>query len=112
MSKGFRDGTMDSDKAITYLSYVGFLFLFPLLLRKNSTFAQFHAKQGLIISILWLFSLTIAPILNKPLSWLLIVLVIFASLVGLWTVRKEEKKRMFLIGDLAAQIKFPWDNLN
>jgi len=45
--------TQDKDildnKNITVLSYVWILCLVPLLGKRNSKFAQFHAKQGLVL---------------------------------------------------------------
>lgn len=39
---------IEENKAITALSYLGILVLIPLLAKKESKFAQFHAKQGLV----------------------------------------------------------------
>lgn len=39
------------NKFVAALSYVGILFLVPLLVKKDSPFAQFHAKQGLVLCI-------------------------------------------------------------
>jgi hypothetical protein len=44
---------IQDNKAITYLSYIGLLFLVPMLAKKESKFAMFHAKQGLILTIGW-----------------------------------------------------------
>lgn len=38
---------IDDNKIIACLSYVGILFLIPLLAKKDSKFCQEHAKQGL-----------------------------------------------------------------
>jgi len=35
-----------NNKGLSILSYLGILFLIPLLTAKHSKFAQFHAKQG------------------------------------------------------------------
>lgn len=39
------------NKMISALSYFGILFLIPLLARKDSKFAQEHAKQGAVVFI-------------------------------------------------------------
>ncbi len=39
------------NKLVAALSYIGILFLVPLLVKKDSPFAQFHAKQGLVLSV-------------------------------------------------------------
>ncbi len=44
---------IEDNKAIAALSYLGLLVLIPLLAKKDSPFAQFHAKQGLVLLIAW-----------------------------------------------------------
>lgn len=39
------------DKLMAALSYLGILVLIPLLMKKESSFVQFHAKQGLVLFI-------------------------------------------------------------
>ncbi len=46
------DSDVEQNKAIAALSYVWILCLVPLLGKRNSKFAQFHAKQGLILFII------------------------------------------------------------
>lgn len=41
-------------KVMAALSYVGILCLIPLLAMKGSRFAQEHAKQGLLLLIVWI----------------------------------------------------------
>lgn len=42
-----------ANKYIAALSYIGILFLVPLLLKTDSPFAQFHGKQGLVLAIVF-----------------------------------------------------------
>ena len=44
-----QDPDVEANKNIAALSYVFILFLIPLLSKHNSKFAQFHAKQGLVL---------------------------------------------------------------
>ena len=39
------------NKLVAALSYIGILFLVPLLVKRDSPFAQFHAKQGLVLCV-------------------------------------------------------------
>lgn len=39
------------NKYVAALSYIGILFLVPLLLKRDSAFSQFHAKQGLVLCV-------------------------------------------------------------
>ena len=42
---------IDENKLMAVLSYIGVLVLIPLLAKKDSPYAQFHAKQGLVLLI-------------------------------------------------------------
>lgn len=42
---------IEANKLMSIFSYVGILFLVPLLAAKNSKFARFHANQGLVLFI-------------------------------------------------------------
>ena len=53
---------VEENKAIACLSYVGILFLIPMLAKKESKFAQDHAKQGL--------ALFIADVVVSLIAWI------------------------------------------
>lgn len=40
---------INANKVYGILSYIGFLFVIPLLAAKDSRFAKFHANQGLVV---------------------------------------------------------------
>lgn len=42
---------IEANKGIACLSYIGILFLIPMLAKKESKFAQEHAKQGMVMFI-------------------------------------------------------------
>ncbi|MFC1678387.1 DUF4870 domain-containing protein [Patescibacteria group bacterium] len=44
-----KDKDVEENKTMAVLSYIWILCLVPLLAKRDSKFAQFHAKQGLII---------------------------------------------------------------
>lgn len=48
-NKNGEKNDIEQNKNFAALSYVFILFLIPLLGRKKSRFAQFHAKQGLVL---------------------------------------------------------------
>lgn len=45
----FAEADIKENKFVAALGYLSILFLVPLLLKKDSPFAQFHAKQGLYL---------------------------------------------------------------
>ena len=63
---------VQENKAIACLSYLGILCLIPLLAKKDSPYAQAHAKQGLVMMIA--FILVAIPFIGW--IWGLLVLVV------------------------------------
>ncbi|MDP3970683.1 MAG: hypothetical protein Q8P90_03205 [bacterium] len=51
----FDQKDIDENKVIAALSYLGILVFIPLLAKKDSKFAQAHAKQGVVMFIAMLF---------------------------------------------------------
>lgn len=47
----FDQKDIDENKVMACLSYVGILFLIPMLAKKESRFCQEHAKQGIVMFI-------------------------------------------------------------
>jgi len=43
------DKEVKEGKSLAWLSYLGLLFLIPLLAGKDNRFAKFHAKQGMVL---------------------------------------------------------------
>ncbi|KKQ52076.1 MAG: hypothetical protein US70_C0011G0028 [Parcubacteria group bacterium GW2011_GWD2_38_11] len=85
------------NKAWALLSYLGVLVLVPLIGKTDSSFAQFHAKQGLVILGGWVLSWL-------PFGFVFAVAAIVFSVLGLINVAKGEKKKLPIIGDLAEKI--------
>ena len=46
------DNDIEKNKTVAALSYAWILFLVPLLSKRHSKFAQFHAKQGLVLFVI------------------------------------------------------------
>ncbi len=95
--------------ALALLSYLWILFLVPLLAAKDDEFAQFHAKQGLVLFIFWV-AIWIAsiPLLIIPiLGWLVILVAYIAAFVffimGIVNVLKGKKKELPVIGKFAKK---------
>jgi uncharacterized membrane protein len=88
---------ISEDKVITLLSYIGILFLVPLLLKKEDKFAKFHAKQGLVLCIGWIF--TWVPYIG----WLLWIVLAIFSIWGIVNVINGKYTKLPLVGDLAEK---------
>ena len=93
---------VEENRAITYLSYLGLLFLVPMLVKKDSKFAQFHAKQGLVLTVACFIGSFLIPVFGLGLLIYLGVLIL--SIMGLLSVNNGEMKELPLVGDLAKKI--------
>jgi uncharacterized membrane protein len=86
------------NKLWAVLSYLGVLVIVPLIGKTDSPFAQFHAKQGLVILAGWVLA-------YLPFGFIFAIAAIVFSVLGLINVAKGEKKKLPIIGDLAEKIK-------
>jgi len=97
-SQAGTDQDIEDNKVVAALSYIWLLFLIPMLLKKDSKFCQFHAKQGLI---LFLFSLIAwFPIIG----WLVGLAIIIISVMGIVKTLAGESWEVPFIYDLSKKI--------
>ncbi len=89
---------VDDNKVIAALSYIGILFLIPLLAKRESKFCQEHAKQGLVLFIVWIVGSFVFwfPIIG----WLLLIIVFLADLMAFIKALSGEFWEIPLIGPL------------
>jgi len=83
------DPDVETNKTVAALSYVWILCLVPLLGKRNSKFAQFHAKQGLVLFIIELVAnlLFWFPLFGQLLALTLIIVSVMGvikTLNGEW----------------------------
>lgn len=88
---------VEQNKLIALLSYLWLLCLVPLLLKPKSEFCKFHAKQGLVLCIAWLF--VWIPVIGL----LLWIALICLSVWGIINVLKGEKVDLPIVGNLAKK---------
>lgn len=69
---------IEENKNVAAIGYVWILCLVPLLLKRKSSFAQFHAKQGLVLFIIELVGWWI-PIIG----WFLMLVAVIFAIVGI-----------------------------
>lgn len=83
--KTAKDPDVEKNKNMAALSYIWILCLVPLLLKKDSKFAQFHAKQGLVLFIIELIAglLVWFPLFGQLLMLALIVIAVMGVIKAL-----------------------------
>ena len=99
---------LEENKAITFLSYLSILCLVPLLAKKESKFAQYHAKQGLVLFVSWLAIAWISGFI-PVIGWFLIapavfILGIVLSIMVLINVAQGEMKELPIVGEISRKI--------
>ena len=93
--------------AIAIFSYLGIFCLIPLLVAKDDEFAQYHAKQGLVVFLTWVCVtfLGVIPILG----WLLIIVswpvIVGLSVFGIVNVLRGKRKEIPLLGKYGKSFK-------
>ena len=92
------DQDIADNKVLAAFSYIWILFLIPLLLKKDSKFCQFHAKQGLILFLLSF--ITWFPVLG----WLIGLAIIVVSVMGVVKTLAGEEWQAPFIYDLSKKI--------
>lgn len=100
-------GVTSDEKILGAIAYLSLLCLIPLLGKRNSDFAQFHAKQGLVLVVAWfaLLILGMIPILG----WMIILpfgtlALIIASVMGIVNALSGKTVDIPVLGKYARRI--------
>lgn len=96
------DKDIEDNKLIAALSYLGILVLIPLLAKKESKFAQFHAKQGLVF--LGIFILGMFVFWIPLIGWILWLAAVVLDLIAFVQALMGKYWKVPVIGDLAKKI--------
>jgi len=101
--KTSKDADVEANKNIAALSYVWILCLVPLLGRRDSEYAQFHAKQGLVLFIIELIASLFIwfPLFGQ----LLMLALIVVSVVGIVKTLNGEWWEIPFIHEWSKRIK-------
>lgn len=100
-----------NNKLFAILAYIGILCLVPLLAKKDSPFAQFHAKQGVLIFGAWvaIFLLgkvfrILSPAFDALLMSIGFLAALVFSIIGILHVVNGNMERLPFIGQYAEKI--------
>ncbi|MBI5147949.1 MAG: hypothetical protein HZA37_02250 [Parcubacteria group bacterium] len=99
---------IEEHKLWALIAYLGILFVLPLLLKKNSPYAQYHARQGLV---LFVFAMIWGILGAVPfIGWFVImplgaILLFVLWLIGVVNALSGKAKPLPLIGGLAEKFK-------
>lgn len=101
-SKPPTDPDVESNKLIAAISYLGLLVIVPLLLKKESPYVQFHAKQGVTFAIIWCIGWVLFwfPIIG----WLFAALVFVFNVIAFFKALSGERWEAPIIGDITKKL--------
>lgn len=94
----FEAHDIEQNKGVAAIGYLWILFAVPLFLKRGSKFAQFHAKQGMVLFTLELFGFI--PVLG----WLLWVAGIVGAVYGVLEAWRGRATRIPVVADIADKI--------
>jgi len=106
------DVTVDKDveegKGIAWLSYLGLLFLVPLLAKKDNKFCKYHVKQGIVLVIVWVIFLipNVIPLLGQIICGLGYLACLILAIMGIVQSLGGKYWKMPVIGGLAEKFNF------
>ena len=92
---------VEANKVMAALSYVWILSIIFLLVKKDSTFVQFNAKQGVVI-----FSDSLILGFVPIIGWLLNVVLLVFAIMGIVAAWQGKTTKLPLVSTVAEQIKF------
>ncbi|MBU2025923.1 MAG: hypothetical protein ABIC19_03755 [Patescibacteria group bacterium] len=93
---------VEENKLFAALGYLGILFLIPLLAKKESPYAQFHAKQGMVLFIVGFVSSFIIWI--PVIGWAIGICLLVLFIMGLINALTGKTKELPVIGGYAKKI--------
>lgn len=98
---------IENNKIVAAIGYLFILFLVPLLSAKDSPYAQFHAKQGLVLFVCWviMWIIGLIPILGWLIWFFGIIAITIVSLVGFIKTIQGEAWEIPMVADFAKKLK-------
>lgn len=93
---------VEKNKIFAIISYLGILFIVPLLAAKDSPFAMYHANQGLLLFLLSiaLGAITMIPILGWIIAIVAWIVPLVFMIMGIINAANGQMKPLPLIGEI------------
>jgi uncharacterized membrane protein len=97
-----QDKDIEENKVLAALSYIGFLVLVPLLAKKDSPFCKFHAKQGLVMLIIFIVGCLIFWI--PVIGWLIWIIAVVLDILALIQALQGKYWEIPVVGNWAKKL--------
>ncbi len=101
-----QDPDIQDAKFFSAMGYFSFLCFVPLILKKESKFAQFHGKQALVLFIMEVAAgiLSMVPVVGELVSRFAFVVFGILSLLGIVKVLMNEYWEMPVVSEISQRI--------
>ena len=101
-----KEGQIQEGKFFAVISYISFLCIISLVLKKDNKFALYHAKHGLVLFVFEVacFIISIIPVLGWFIGILSLVIFPLVSLWGILQVLMGNYSRIPVISEIAGKI--------
>jgi len=98
-------GDVEKNKVMAMLSYIGILVLVPLLAAKDSKFAKFHAKQGLVLLIAWIINgvIYVIPFIGWIVGTIIWIFLAIMAIMGIVYSLSGKYWKMPILGQFAEK---------
>ena len=98
--------SLDEDRLVAAIGYLGILCLVPLILKRDSRFAQHHGKQGLVLLIVWmvLWVGNVIPVLGQIIWMLGTLILLILMILGIVNALNGKMWEMPFLGQYAKKI--------
>lgn len=98
----FNPADIEANKILSLFSYLGILFLIPLLAAKDSKYARFHANQGIV---LFIFSIAVnllryIPYIGGILGGIGSLITFVLAIIGIVNAVNGKAKELPVIGKI------------
>ncbi|MEN3045988.1 MAG: hypothetical protein ABDH49_03260 [Candidatus Hydrothermales bacterium] len=99
---------MENKKYISVLSYLGILFIVPLILEPNDEFVKFHVKQGIMLFAFFMLVFIVGgiiPIIGWFIIWPIGILIwILFVIIGISNTLSGKMEELPIIGKYANKL--------
>jgi len=102
MNNNIPDRDIEDNRVLSAIGYVWILCLAPLFLKRNSRYAQFHAKQGLVLFVAETFVWLIFWI--PLIGWVLYAYVVVMAILGIMNALQGKYWEIPFLGKYARRI--------
>ena len=105
------DKEVQEGKIWAIIAYIPIIFLAPLIVKKDNKFALYHAKQGLILTIVWVVFIIVmriiwwVPFLGKVIATLCWIVFLALFIVGIINAATGKYTPLPVVGRMAEKWK-------